>query len=164
MRGLDGIQGPVYVGTGCVFNRPALYGYEPPVSEKRKKMTCDCWPSWLSCCCGGGRRGKPKSDSKKKSGIKSLLSGLRRKKKKDSATTMSYSRKRSTEAIFDLEDIEEGLEGYDEHDKSSLMSLEKLREEIWDVPCVHFIDVDGEARVARGDEHELTDQRSNICH
>ncbi|KAH0869014.1 hypothetical protein HID58_076036 [Brassica napus] len=123
MRGLDGIQGPVYVGTGCVFNRPALYGYEPPVSEKRKKMTCDCWPSWLSCCCGGGRRGKPKSDSKKKSGIKSLLSGLRRKKKKkDSATTMSYSRKRSTEAIFDLEDIEEGLEGYDEHDKSSLMS------------------------------------------
>ncbi|KAG6483540.1 hypothetical protein ZIOFF_060188 [Zingiber officinale] len=24
MRGLDGIQGPVYVGTGCVFNRQAL--------------------------------------------------------------------------------------------------------------------------------------------
>lgn len=35
---------------------------------------------------------------------------------------MGYSRKRSTEAIFDLEDIEEGLEGYDELDKSSLMS------------------------------------------
>ncbi|CAH8323138.1 unnamed protein product [Eruca vesicaria subsp. sativa] len=125
MRGLDGIQGPVYVGTGCVFNRPALYGYEPPVSEKRKKMTCDCWPSWLSCCCGGGSRHKPKSeDTKKKSGIKRLLSGLRRKKKTSSATTttMSYSRKRSTEAIFDLEDIEEGLEGYDELDKSSLMS------------------------------------------
>lgn len=29
MKGLDGIQGPVYVGTGCVFNRQALYGYGP---------------------------------------------------------------------------------------------------------------------------------------
>lgn len=127
MRGLDGIQGPVYVGTGCVFNRPALYGYEPPVSEKRKKMTCDCWPSWLCCCCGGGSRHKSKSkssDSKKKSGIKSLLTGLMKKKKnkKSNSKTMSYSRKRSTEAIFDLEDIEEGLEGYDELEKSSLMS------------------------------------------
>ncbi|CAF1918944.1 unnamed protein product [Brassica napus] len=75
-----------------------------------------------------------------------------------------WGKRSTTEAIFYLEDIEEGLEGYDEHDKSSLMSLEKLREEIWDVPCVHFIDVVGEARVARGDEHELTDQRSNICH
>ncbi|KAF3537446.1 hypothetical protein F2Q69_00023470 [Brassica cretica] len=75
-----------------------------------------------------------------------------------------WGKRSTTEAIFYLEDIEEGLEGYDEHDNSSLMSLEKLREEIWDVPCVHFIDVDGEARVTRGDEHELTDQRSNICH
>ncbi|KAK7852353.1 cellulose synthase a catalytic subunit 8 [udp-forming] [Quercus suber] len=30
MKGLDGIQGPIYVGTGCVFNRQALYGYGPP--------------------------------------------------------------------------------------------------------------------------------------
>ncbi|KAJ7534832.1 hypothetical protein O6H91_12G006000 [Diphasiastrum complanatum] len=30
MRALDGIQGPVYVGTGCVFRRIALYGYDPP--------------------------------------------------------------------------------------------------------------------------------------
>ncbi|MED6135796.1 Cellulose synthase A catalytic subunit 4 [UDP-forming] [Stylosanthes scabra] len=64
MKGLDGIQGPVYVGTGTVFNRQALYGYDPPVSEKRPKMTCDCWPSWCCCCCGGSR----KSKSKKKSG------------------------------------------------------------------------------------------------
>ncbi|KAK9265841.1 hypothetical protein L1049_027074 [Liquidambar formosana] len=39
MKGLDGIQGPVYIGTGCVFNRQALYGYDPPASEKRLKMT-----------------------------------------------------------------------------------------------------------------------------
>lgn len=45
MKGLDGIQGPVYVGTGCVFRRQALYGYEPPKSSKRPKMvSCDCCP------------------------------------------------------------------------------------------------------------------------
>jgi cellulose synthase-like protein len=30
MRALDGLQGPVYVGTGCMFRRIALYGFEPP--------------------------------------------------------------------------------------------------------------------------------------
>lgn len=45
MKGLDGIQGPVYVGTGCVFRRQALYGYEPPKRAKRPKMvSCDCCP------------------------------------------------------------------------------------------------------------------------
>ncbi|XP_057967604.1 cellulose synthase A catalytic subunit 7 [UDP-forming]-like isoform X2 [Malania oleifera] len=51
MKGLDGIQGPVYVGTGCVFRRRALYGYEPPKSPKRPRMvTCDCF-----LCCGMSR-------------------------------------------------------------------------------------------------------------
>ncbi|KAK7345738.1 hypothetical protein VNO77_16349 [Canavalia gladiata] len=45
MKCLDGIQGPVYVGTGCVFNRQALYGYEPPSEERLKKRCC--------CCCFG---------------------------------------------------------------------------------------------------------------
>lgn len=45
MKGLDGIQGPVYVGTGCVFRRQALYGYGPPKGPKRPKMvSCDCCP------------------------------------------------------------------------------------------------------------------------
>lgn len=116
MKGLDGIQGPVYVGTGCVFNRQALYGYDPPKSEKRPKMTCDCWPSWCCCCCGGSR--KPKS---KKKGLKSLLGlgGLYNKKKK--MMGKQYTRK-ATGPVFDLEGIEEGLEGYDELEKSSLMS------------------------------------------
>lgn len=53
MRGLDGIQGPVYVGTGCVFRRQALYGYEPPKGPKRPKMvSCDC------CPCFGRRKKK----------------------------------------------------------------------------------------------------------
>ncbi|CAM6024382.1 unnamed protein product [Sphagnum balticum] len=30
MRALDGLQGPVYVGTGCVFRRIALYGFDAP--------------------------------------------------------------------------------------------------------------------------------------
>ncbi|KAL4591056.1 hypothetical protein LXL04_004004 [Taraxacum kok-saghyz] len=44
MRALDGLQGPVYVGTGCMFRRYALYGFSPPraieysgiVGQKRK--------------------------------------------------------------------------------------------------------------------------------
>ncbi|KAL0284056.1 UNVERIFIED_CONTAM: Cellulose synthase A catalytic subunit [UDP-forming] [Sesamum angustifolium] len=54
MKGLDGIQGPVYVGTGCVFRRQALYGYEPPNGPKRPKMvSCDC------CPCFGRRKKLP---------------------------------------------------------------------------------------------------------
>nr|AFM37967.1 cellulose synthase-like protein D [Cunninghamia lanceolata]APD76505.1 cellulose synthase-like protein D [Betula luminifera] len=40
MRALDGLQGPVYVGTGCVFRRIALYGFDPPRSKEH------------SGCCG----------------------------------------------------------------------------------------------------------------
>ncbi|KHN11971.1 Cellulose synthase-like protein D4 [Glycine soja] len=34
MRALDGLQGPMYVGTGCMFRRFALYGFDPPVVDK----------------------------------------------------------------------------------------------------------------------------------
>ncbi|KAM7274695.1 hypothetical protein ACFE04_016561 [Oxalis oulophora] len=30
MRALDGLQGPMYVGTGCIFRRTAIYGFSPP--------------------------------------------------------------------------------------------------------------------------------------
>ncbi|KAL5231754.1 hypothetical protein ABZP36_030530 [Zizania latifolia] len=30
LRALDGLQGPIYVGTGCLFRRITLYGFEPP--------------------------------------------------------------------------------------------------------------------------------------
>uniref|UniRef100_A0A7C9DX19 Cellulose synthase (UDP-forming) n=1 Tax=Opuntia streptacantha TaxID=393608 RepID=A0A7C9DX19_OPUST len=43
MRALDGLQGPVYVGTGCLFRRMALYGFEPPRAKDRA-------PSFWSCC------------------------------------------------------------------------------------------------------------------
>ncbi|KAF6162069.1 hypothetical protein GIB67_025835 [Kingdonia uniflora] len=48
MKGLDGIQGPVYVGTGCMFNRQALYGYGPsslPSLPKASSGCCCCFPS-----------------------------------------------------------------------------------------------------------------------
>ncbi|KAI4384667.1 hypothetical protein MLD38_002789 [Melastoma candidum] len=105
LRGLDGIQGPVYVGTGCVFNRTALYGYEPPHKPKHKK------PGLLSSLCGGSRK-KSSGSSKKGSG-----------KKKSSKHVDP------TVPIFNLEDIEEGVEGAGFDDEKSLlmsqMSLEK---------------------------------------
>nr|KYP43719.1 Cellulose synthase A catalytic subunit 4 [UDP-forming] [Cajanus cajan] len=127
MKGLDGIQGPVYVGTGTVFNRQALYGYDPPVSEKRPKMTCDCWPSWCCFCCGGSR----KSKSKKKSG-KGLFSVFSKNKKKK-MMGKDYVRKGSG-SMFDLEEIEEGLEGYDELEKSSLMSQKSFEKRFGQSP------------------------------
>jgi cellulose synthase A len=88
LKGLDGIQGPVYVGTGCVFRRQALYGYEAPYKGgKPPKSSCGgCCPSW---CCGSRKKDKKFMPSKKKGPV----------------------RRDSTIPIFDLEDIEEGVEG-----------------------------------------------------
>lgn len=41
MRALDGLQGPVYVGTGCLFRRTALYGFDPPRSKDHSGC-CSC--------------------------------------------------------------------------------------------------------------------------
>ncbi|VAI87732.1 unnamed protein product [Triticum turgidum subsp. durum] len=30
LRALDGMQGPIYVGTGCLFRRITVYGFDPP--------------------------------------------------------------------------------------------------------------------------------------
>lgn len=87
LRGLDGIQGPVYVGTGCVFNRTALYGYEPPVKPKQKKS------GFLSFCFGGSRKKSSKSN------------------KKGSDKKKSNKNVDPTVPIFSLDDIEEGVEG-----------------------------------------------------
>lgn len=58
MKGLDGIQGPVYVGTGCVFNRQALYGYGPPTLPSLPKNSSSS--SCFSCCCPSKK--KPTKD------------------------------------------------------------------------------------------------------
>ncbi|KAF5728243.1 hypothetical protein HS088_TW21G00388 [Tripterygium wilfordii] len=65
MKGLDGIQGPIYVGTGCVFRRIALYGYDAPKKKKLPMRTCNCLPEWCycGCCCSKRRKKKTKSAS-----------------------------------------------------------------------------------------------------
>ncbi|KAJ3682391.1 hypothetical protein LUZ60_014964 [Juncus effusus] len=139
MKGLDGIQGPVYVGTGTVFNRQALYGYDPPKSEKRQKMTCDCWPSWCCCCCCSR---KPRKIDPKKPEKESRSSGFlgfykkKGKKGKDDHEAMLPTTKRGYKKrpVFELEEIEEGLEGYDELERSSLMSQKNFEKRFGQSP------------------------------
>ncbi|KAL0363486.1 UNVERIFIED_CONTAM: Cellulose synthase A catalytic subunit [UDP-forming] [Sesamum calycinum] len=94
MKGLDGIQGPVYVGTGVFFNRQALYGYGPSsLPSLLPKTSSSC--SWC-CCCG-------KKPTKKKD-----LSEVYRDAKREDLNA----------AIFNLREID----NYDEHERSLLIS------------------------------------------
>lgn len=91
MKGLDGLQGPIYVGTGCVFRRQALYGYDAPAKKKRPSKTCNCWPKWCCPCCGRKKKnGKSKKETKKKVKLGE-----------------------TSKQIHALENIEEGIQGED---------------------------------------------------
>ncbi|XP_031093607.1 cellulose synthase A catalytic subunit 2 [UDP-forming]-like isoform X2 [Ipomoea triloba] len=92
MKGLDGLQGPIYVGTGCVFRREALYGYDAPAKKKKPSRTCNCWSKLCCCCC------RPRKNSKGKTKKE------RKKKTKHRETSKQ---------IHALETIEEGIEGAD---------------------------------------------------
>jgi len=107
MKGLDGIQGPVYVGTGCCFNRQALYGYDPVLTE------ADLEPNIIIKNCCGSRKKKYKSyiDSKNR----------------------AMKRTESSAPIFNMEDIEEGFEGY-EDERSLLMSQKSLEKRFGQSP------------------------------
>ncbi|KAL8215602.1 hypothetical protein R6Q57_022439 [Mikania cordata] len=113
MKGLDGIQGPIYVGTGCVFRRQALYGYDAPAKKKAPGKTCNCLPKWLLCCCSS-RKKKVKGKSKEKP--------IKGKKSKEPSTQ-----------IHALENIEEGIEGIDS-EKSSLMPQIKFEKKFGQSP------------------------------
>ncbi|KAJ6353553.1 hypothetical protein OIU76_002549 [Salix suchowensis] len=67
MKGLDGLQGPIYVGTGCVFRRQAFYGFDAPVKKKPPGKTCNCLPKWCCLWCGSrkNKKSKPKKEKKK---------------------------------------------------------------------------------------------------
>ncbi|KAF5194639.1 Cellulose synthase A catalytic subunit 8 [UDP-forming] [Thalictrum thalictroides] len=93
MKGLDGIQGPVYVGTGCMFNRQALYGYGPASLPTLQKTS-----SSRSCCCCFKRSKKPSKD----------VSEIHRESKQEDLNS----------AVFNLREIE----SYDEFDRSLLIS------------------------------------------
>ncbi|XP_045820741.1 cellulose synthase A catalytic subunit 6 [UDP-forming]-like [Trifolium pratense] len=104
MKGLDGIQGPIYVGTGCVFRRYALYGYDAPAKKKPPSKTCNCWPRWC-CLCFGPRKKKKTSTKKEKKKVKH----------------------RDSSQIHALENIEEGLQGSTMENSTNVthMKLEK---------------------------------------
>jgi cellulose synthase A len=94
MKGLDGVQGPVYVGTGTCFKRTAIYGYDPPPKDAKEKpgQSKGVCPDWL---CGPRKNGAQKTKAGK---------GGKKKAQPPSRTD-------STIPIFSLEDIEEGIEG-----------------------------------------------------
>ncbi|KAL6180757.1 hypothetical protein ACLB2K_047416 [Fragaria x ananassa] len=114
MKGLDGIQGPIYVGTGCVFRRQALYGFDAPKVKKAPTRTCNCLPSWCCCLCSGKRKkkktNKPKTDLKKR-----------------------FFRKGDTTPVLALEGIEEGIEGV-EKENVALMPEHKLEKKFGQSP------------------------------
>ncbi|CAM8884002.1 unnamed protein product [Rhodiola kirilowii] len=72
MKGLDGLQGPIYVGTGCVFRRQALYGKDAPVTKKPVSRTCNCLPNWCRFCCGSRFKHQVKSKKGKRKSKKFL--------------------------------------------------------------------------------------------
>ncbi|KAJ8459550.1 hypothetical protein OPV22_032476 [Ensete ventricosum] len=116
MKGLDGIQGPIYVGTGCAFRRQALYGYDAPKSKKPPTRTCNCWPKWCCCgCCCSGRRKK------------------KMEKAKQEKNKNSSRRGDSGAPVFALEGIEEGKQG-NECEKPNLMSEQKLEKKFGQSP------------------------------
>ncbi|KAL8468274.1 hypothetical protein ACS0TY_031495 [Phlomoides rotata] len=99
MKGLDGLQGPMYVGTGCVFNRQALYGYGPSnlpaLPKKSSSSSSSC--SWCCCCCRGKKPAKEKD-----------FAEVYRDAKREDLNA----------AIFNLREID----SYDEHERSLLIS------------------------------------------
>ncbi|KAL8261417.1 hypothetical protein R6Q59_025466 [Mikania micrantha] len=103
MKGLDGIQGPIYVGTGCVFRRQALYGFDAPTKKKPPGKTCNCLPNWCLCCFSSRNKKKKKNN------------GISRKIMKKMRKMMEASTR-----IHAVENIEEGIEGID-GEISSLM-------------------------------------------
>ncbi|KAG7971292.1 hypothetical protein I3843_07G127300 [Carya illinoinensis] len=106
MKGLDGIQGPIYVGTGCVFRRQAFYGFDAPKAKKPPTRTCNCLPKW--CCCG------------------CLCSGTRKKKKTNKPKSEMKKKNSGMGApVRALEGIEEGIEGV-EGENFTLISGQKL--------------------------------------
>ncbi|CAN1268160.1 Cellulose synthase A catalytic subunit 6 [UDP-forming] [Linum perenne] len=117
MKGLDGIQGPIYVGTGCVFRRQALYGYDAPVKKKPPGKTCNCWPRWLlSCCCFCCKSGRKKNTKK----IKTSKSNDKKNKE-------------GSKQIHALENIEEGFVGNGD-EKSVVKSQTKLEKRFGQSP------------------------------
>ncbi|XP_050212468.1 cellulose synthase A catalytic subunit 5 [UDP-forming]-like [Mercurialis annua] len=110
MKGLDGIQGPIYVGTGCVFRRQALYGYDAPIKKKPPGKTCNCWPKLCCFCCRS-----------------------RKKNRKGKSNEIKKKNKEGSKQIHALENIEEGIEGID-NEKTKLIPQIKFEKRFGQSP------------------------------
>lgn len=93
MKGLDGIQGPIYVGTGCVFRRQALYGFDAPKKKNSPSRTCNCCTKLF--CFQWRFKGK-------------------KKKKQDSTTTTKQKKCSQNVDNDDEDDIRKALTTFDE--------------------------------------------------
>ncbi|KAJ3700651.1 hypothetical protein LUZ61_004356 [Rhynchospora tenuis] len=118
MKGLDGIQGPIYVGTGCVFRRQALYGYDAPKKKKPPSRTCNCWPKWCCCCCCGSRK---KKSTKSKQGKKFKLPKF-------------FRRTDNRSPSFSINGTEENSEAGTEQEKPAVISEQKLEKKFGQSP------------------------------
>ncbi|CAN6452585.1 unnamed protein product [Victoria cruziana] len=139
MKGLDGIQGPIYVGTGCVFRRRALYGYDAPVREKTPRKSCNCWPRWCCLCCGSKRKkgkGKIKVNKKTKS-------------------------KETSSQIYALNDAGEGLQGTKE-EKDPLQPLRKLEKKFGQSPVFVAATLKEDGGVVHADEASLLSEAIHV--
>ncbi|KDP36709.1 hypothetical protein JCGZ_08000 [Jatropha curcas] len=113
MKGLDGIQGPIYVGTGCVFRRQAFYGYDAPKAKKLPSRTCNCLPKWCCGCCCSGRIKKKKTDKPK--------------------SEMQKKNSRTSKPVSVLKGTEEGIEGI-EDENAAVMPENKLEKKFGQSP------------------------------
>ncbi|KAK9073100.1 hypothetical protein SSX86_007422 [Deinandra increscens subsp. villosa] len=104
MKGLDGIQGPIYVGTGCVFRRQALYGFDAPTKKKPPGKTCNCLPKWCLFCFSSRNKKKGNGNSKR----------IMKKMKK----MMEVSTR-----IHALENIDKEIEGIDSENASLMPQI-----------------------------------------
>lgn len=112
LPGLDGVQGPVYVGTGCCFRRHSLYGYEPPKKDKKRRCAICC-----SCCCCCNDNGK--SDALAKPG---KLRGKHDPPKMREGPDGSLP-------MFNIDDVEE-----DGEEQDSLMALKQYEKRFGQSP------------------------------
>ncbi|KAG0489710.1 hypothetical protein HPP92_006573 [Vanilla planifolia] len=119
MKGLDGLQGPIYVGTGCVFRRQALYGYDAPVRMKPPGKTCNCWAKCCFCCCCCTTRRQNKKGNKKQ------INNTNKKKK--------INHREASPQIHALEIIREETDGIGS-ENASLVPRQKLEKRFGQSP------------------------------
>nr|GEZ45910.1 cellulose synthase A catalytic subunit 2 [UDP-forming]-like [Tanacetum cinerariifolium] len=120
MKGPDGFQGPIYVGTRCVFRRQALYGYDVPTKKKPPGKTCNSLPKWRQALYGYDVPTKKKPSGETCNSLPKWCCGffgsMKKKtkgKKTNEKTKKGKKGKKSKKAstqIYALENVKKGIE------------------------------------------------------